>query len=205
MKRSERDLWQSATTLAGLGELTAQWLEGKISSQPGYADGCGPDEETTPLAGTLAAACRAGLVTTNSQPGADFVGVTGGRVVQRATVHAFADEVAYEWLPDAAGGAGLWVCAGKAAARRIYYATCDEQTVSRWRVGWGQKGTRPDLGVCLSCHHIRDSWVGYGVCSRQAQDALCEAWQVTLIDPEPDRNDRLWPLLDRLAAHRSPR
>jgi hypothetical protein len=198
MKRHDLDLWQAAETLVDLGELVARWLEGKISSQPGYAEGCGPDPETTPLIGTLAAVNRAGLVTTNSQPG------VGG--VQRATVHAFVDEAAYRQICDDAKRAGLWLCAGKAPSR-THYVTPDGRTVSRWnpwKTGWG-RGAWPDLGVCLSRGDIRDSWIGYGICSRQAQDVLCDAWQTTLIDPEPGRNDRLWPLLDQLAAQRSRR
>jgi len=60
--------WHSARTLAGLGELTAQWLEGKIGYVPGYG-GAPPDEETEPLIPVLAAANRAGFVTIVSQPG----------------------------------------------------------------------------------------------------------------------------------------
>lgn len=40
----------------------------------------------------------------------------------------------------------------------------------------------------------------YDLCGDEAIDALCRACQGTLIDPEWDRNDRLWPLLDRAAA-----
>lgn len=36
--------WRQARSLPELGELTALWLEGAITSQPGYAPGYGPDQ-----------------------------------------------------------------------------------------------------------------------------------------------------------------
>ena len=51
MNRSDRKLWAQTRTLADLGELTAQWLEGRIASVPGY---CGsPADETASLAPVL--------------------------------------------------------------------------------------------------------------------------------------------------------
>ncbi len=61
--------WRAARTLAGLGELTAEWLEGTIASIPTVVPGYGPDEETAALIPVLAACNRAGYVTTVSQPG----------------------------------------------------------------------------------------------------------------------------------------
>jgi hypothetical protein len=61
--------WRAARTLADLGELTAQWLEGKIASIPTVMPGCGPGEESAELIPVLAACNRAGYVTTTSQPG----------------------------------------------------------------------------------------------------------------------------------------
>ena len=69
MRRTDRKRWASARTPADVGELTAQWLEGRIASQPGYAPGCGPDPETADLTGVLAACNRAGFITDTSQPG----------------------------------------------------------------------------------------------------------------------------------------
>lgn len=37
-----------------------------------------------------------------------------------------------------------------------------------------------------------------------AVEALSDAWQVTLIDPEWGRNDLLWPLLDAFAEQHNP-
>src|SRR5579875_366519 len=58
--------WTKATTLQQLGELVAEWLEGRISV-PIYNDG--PDPETEPLIPALAHLNRSGLVTDCSQPG----------------------------------------------------------------------------------------------------------------------------------------
>jgi hypothetical protein len=41
------------------------------------------------------------------------------------------------------------------------------------------------------------------VCHPEAVSAVCEAWQVTLIDPEWGRNDVLWPVLQRFAESQS--
>ena len=65
--------WRAARTLADLGELTAQWLEGKIASIPAVVPGCGPGEETAELIPVLAACNRAGYVTTVSRPGEEPV------------------------------------------------------------------------------------------------------------------------------------
>ena len=67
MNRNDYTTWRTARTLDDIGELTARWLEGSIQSQPGYQPGYGPDPETIPHIPVLAAACRTGFVTLNSQ------------------------------------------------------------------------------------------------------------------------------------------
>ncbi len=47
---------------------------------------------------------------------------------------------------------------------------------------------------------IEDDQAGYGICRPGAIEALCAAWQVTIIDPEWGRNDVLWPVLESFAA-----
>ena len=85
-RRAYGYLWKEARTLTGLGELTALWLEGAITYQPGYIGG--PSSETLPLISHLAAYNRAGMFTTCSQPATESP--TGA---QRAWVSAFCDEV----------------------------------------------------------------------------------------------------------------
>lgn len=79
---TKTDVWQTAGTLGELGELTAQWLEGKLSQTPTYGE---PDEETTEIRDTLICLNRAGYVTTFSQPGQPEEPAYDGRPwVQRA-------------------------------------------------------------------------------------------------------------------------
>ena len=80
MSTADRQAWEAARTLADLGELTAQWLEGAIASQPAYTPGCGPDPETAPLIPVLACCNRAGYVTNGSQPGEAGTGYDGALV-----------------------------------------------------------------------------------------------------------------------------
>ena len=189
----ESDLaaWQSARTLAGLGELTARWLEGTVTSVPGY---CGPpDEETKELVPVLAKLNRAGFVTTGSQPAFDGTGYDGARWQQRAAVDGFADPALTADLAEAAWAAGLFVVA------------YPPEKLPRWRYRYDRSVTvtmREDrrvtgFGVQLPRRHIRDSWLGYGICHRDAVNALCEAWQVTVIDPEWGRADLLWHVLEQ--------
>jgi hypothetical protein len=78
-----RLLWGQARTLADIGELTAQWLEGRITYLP--ADlGSAPDSETEALVPVLATVNRMGFVTDFSQPGVSVVESSGPRCVVSA-------------------------------------------------------------------------------------------------------------------------
>jgi hypothetical protein len=57
------------------------------------------------------------------------------------------------------------------------------------------------FGNHLDLRDIEDDQAGYGICHPGAIEALCAAWQVTIIDPEWGRNDVLWPALESFAAH----
>ena len=187
MNRTDRRRWASARTLADLGELTAQWLEGSIASQPGYAPGCGPDPETADLIPVLAACNRAGFVTDSSQPGA-----VGPGWDQRAAAEGFASPQDAERLRAVAQDAGLLV--------RV-------QQPTRWRYSraWAfpvtTSGTRyvTCFAVRLPRRHIRDAHLGYGICHPDAVGAICRARQVAVIDRDWGRNDRLWPALAEFA------
>jgi hypothetical protein len=77
--------WAEARTLTDIGQLTAQWLEGTITHNPGYGGPGGPDDETLALAPGLAIINRAGLVTDFSQPGERvFSGFQGKEPVRRS-------------------------------------------------------------------------------------------------------------------------
>jgi hypothetical protein len=190
MSDADRNAWESARTLADLGELTARWLEGDLASQPGYEPGAGPDPETTSLTGVLAALNRAGYVTRCSQPGESGISMDGTGWAQRAAVDGFAPAAVAGRIRDAAGQAGLSVILHAPMRRRS-------------RTGYGQvvPVTVEDGGPCtwfgaqVPRRDLRDAWTGYGICHRQAVKALCAAWQVTVIDLDWGRDDRLWPAL----------
>lgn len=185
--------WQSVRTLADLGKLTAQWLEGKIASVPTVVPGVGPDEETRDLVPVLAACNRAGFVTIVSQPGEEPVlGYDGEMWVQRAGVEGFATTAALEALRACASGKPLLLVAAPAAG-----------TERNWdcRIPVTMDGDRENtwFGVTLTREDIEDEPTGYGICGPQAVDAVCQAWQVVLVDPEWGRNDVLWPVLQAFA------
>ena len=188
VRKADRAAWQSARTLADLGELTAQWLEGQISSVPGYYGA--PDDETVPLVPVLARLNRAGFVTDCSQPGE----IDGEYDCdQRAAVQGYASRSLAQALGEAADAAHLIAI------------LCPPGSVPRWRYRYDSAVTVTQVngrhftgfGVRIPRRHIRDPHLGHGICSREAVDALCGAWQVTVIDPEWGRNDVLWHALDQ--------
>ena len=190
MSAADLAAWQSARTLADLGKLTAQWLERRVASQPGYTAGCGPDPETAPLITVLAAANRAGFITCSSQPGYTGASEDTG---QRAAVEGFAGHGHALTLIREARTAGLTVVAyPPVMLPRRRYRHVQSVAVTRYA---GQDVTW--FGVQVPRGHITSRITGYGICHRDAVDALCGAWQITIIDPQWGRNTVLW---DTLAA-----
>lgn len=186
MDRNTARLWGEARTLTDLGELVALWLHGRIPSQPGYMPGFGPDEETAELIPTLTALNRAGYVTDGSQPGCDEH-EDGRHWLQRAAVEGFADDDTAQLLCETADLAGM-IHVARRSAWRCSWRTSVPVTLLNGRRHTG-------FGTQLSRRHLR--WT-YAECNREAQRALSDAWQVTLVDPEWGRDDRLWPLLRRV-------
>jgi hypothetical protein len=173
--------WHNARTLADLGELTAQWLEGKQGCTLGYSGGV-PDEETGPLVPVLAAANRAGFVTHHC--------------AQRANVSGYAGPEAFARLMAASSGADLIITAARALddseERRfgpLFAVTLDEGEEFTWD------------GIALSRPILERD---YGDWHPAVVRELSAAWQVTLIDPVWGRNDVLWPVLEKFAADREP-
>jgi hypothetical protein len=192
MGRAEQRIWAEPTTLDGLGELHAQWLEGRLRAQPGYCAPVDVDEDDVPgMAELFAACCRAGFVTTQSQAAAACVGYDGAWWEQRAAVEGFADDATLDRLTVMADAAGLSIQAGRAGRR-----TNQRQAVPvTTRDGYEHTG----FGAIRSVSHLADDWLGYGMCSDAAIDAVIDAWQVLVYDPEWGSNDRLWPALARFA------
>lgn len=185
MPADERTVWQAARTVPDLGQRCALWLEGSLRSQPAYATGAPrrPDPETIALIPVLAAANRAGFYTTNSQsPDAAYAGSPDE--VYNTFVHGFADYAAAERLIKLLTGSGLaW-----SAWRPATGAERSENLPRDW--WWGH-----------SRREITDFWGHH--CDPGAVDALLDAWQFHIEDPEPGRGDRLWPLLAEFANQRS--
>lgn len=185
--------WATARSLADLGELTAQWLEGKLASVPMVIPGYGPDEETTDLIPVLAASNRAGFITTCSQPGEEPVpGYDEEMWTQRAAVDGFAAAATLEALRAHTAGKPLYLMAVPvdSPVRNCEIqipVTMDGERENTW------------FGVPLCREDIEDEDAGYGMCHPDAIEAICTAWQVTLIDPEWGRNDVLWPVLQAFA------
>jgi hypothetical protein len=176
--------WHSARTLADLGWLTALFLQGHIGQTPSH-DGP-PDRETADLITALTACNRAGFVTDNSQPGVPSDAYGSG---QRAWVSGFASNDVLARLRVAAAGTGLIVSAARAdedSPGPLIPVTLDYGEEFTW-AGGGQPRSE------LEDHYGR-------LCHPDAIRAVCDAWQVNIIDPEWGRNDVLWPALEKFAA-----
>ena len=172
----DRPAWARARTLEDLGELTAQWLEGRIQSQPGYYGPCDVDEELAPgLTDTLIALNRAGFLTNNSQAGSAEYG-------QQAAVIGFASPAVAERL--ARGLDGTEYRYTTLSARRPFQRADGDPAA---QFNWHASG-RGISGMYFGLH-------------RQALDALRDAKQLTIYDPQIGRNT-LWAALS--AATRQP-
>ena len=177
-------LWYSARTLADLGGLTALFLEGHISQVPGHGGPSG--RETTDLIAVLTACNRAGFVTGNSQPGVPIDAYGSG---QRAWVSGFASNNVLAQLRAAAVGTGLNITAARASEDNpgpFITVTLDYGEEFTW-AGGGQSRSE------LEDHYSR-------LCHPDAVRAICDAWQVNIIDPEWGRNGVLWPALEKFVA-----
>lgn len=190
VKRTEERQWAQASSLTELGELTARWLTGELGQTPTY-DGP-PDPETLQTPGVvpaLVAANRAGLLTTQSQPGDHAPpGSCGAALRQRAALEALAEEATVDRLDRAIGGTSLWMVTHRWPRRR-WTRLCrlcvrPVTTVAGNVVtGFGYQLPRSELSW----------WPG------ASRDAVADAVQVTVFDPVWDRNAVLWPALHRFA------
>lgn len=165
MSRADRRTWADARTVADLGQLMALWLEGDLKSWPGYEAGYGPDEETRPLVSALAAANRAGFLTTNSQPGTDGTGYDGARWRQRAAVDGFVSD------PD------MLQRVRRAAQRNGLRVTTDGQ----WTVVTERAGEPiTAFGQRIDDRVLRSTWPGI---HRTAYRAVADAQPVAVVHP----------------------
>jgi len=180
MPDEDKVVWRTAASLADVAALTARWLTGELRGQPGY---CGPvdvDEEDAPgMTDVLISCNRAGFLTASSQAGYDGAGYDGAHWRQFAAVDGLISDADLPLLHAALAGTGMVVDAsgdGQAVTFRQGHAYT-------W---FGRRRKRTDLA---------DDWTGYGICSPAAVAELLRACPVVVYDPEPGRDDRLWPAL----------
>lgn len=194
MSRRDCRLWQSANSVADLGELLARWLEGDLKSWPGYETGCGPDPETRRLIPTLVALNRAGYLTTNSQPGLMGPGFDGAWWSQRAAVtgHIADRALLGQLLLAAADHALLTVVTGGQEQywpESIPVTTRNSETVTDFGAHLGRRDLRcvwPQLGERVFAPTI----------NADAFTAVEQAWQVTIVAPDFGASgERMWPVL----------
>lgn len=186
MSRTDRRRWQNARTATDLGDLMARWLEGRIGSRPGYTPRYGPDDETAPLVPALAALCRAGYITTCSQPGLAAQGADGGWWEQRAAVEGVVtDPRLLHRLVAAATAAGMLVrtvdysrdIPGEAP---IPITTCDGETTA----AAGRRITAADMAV---------EWPGL---NPELYEEITHGTYVHVVHPEfGPTGERLWDAL----------
>lgn len=168
--------WAAAQTMNDLCDLTIDWLEGRIQSQPGYYGPVDVDEDDAPgLTAALVALNRAGFLTYNSQAGHDGPGYDGYRWMQRAAVDGFTTSATVDQLVQALTGSPFVVDIGGVVP-----------------VTWGA-GCRllTSFGGHPSAREVEFLYRG---CGEPAVAEVRNAVHVVLHDPQVGRND-LWPVL----------
>jgi hypothetical protein len=193
MSRSDKKRWKNARTFRDIAELVALWLEGELSSWPGYQPRYGPDDETQPWTGVLAAANRAGYLTIGSQPGFSGEGFDGKLCQQRAAVEGFiADHALLLGLIDAAEKAGIDV--------RLH-SLLDAWGSDAITVTTRDLEPNTEFGTALSVVDLRFMWRG---CSPEAVDAIAGTHHVTITDREYGPHTRLWNVLEQVTTRPVP-
>ncbi|MBI0296284.1 hypothetical protein JBE04_17895 [Streptomyces sp. PRKS01-29] len=177
--------WKKAASVADLGQLTADWLEGRIPTIPGCVGEEGPDEETQHLVPVLAAVNRAGYVTTCSQPGHPPVRGYDGRMwQQRAAVEGWvADHRLLDRLRVGAKRAGIEVIAHRPGGR--WHDGIPVTEADREPYTWFARTERYRRQIAYE-------WRGVG---GRAVREVRRSTYLTLVDPVWGRDDRLWPVL----------
>ncbi|PVC73488.1 hypothetical protein DBP18_14170 [Streptomyces sp. CS081A] len=175
--------WRSAQTIGGLGQVMADWLEGRIPARPGYYD-TRPDTETDPLIPTLARLCRGGLVTVDSQPGLEGPGHDGAHWRQKAYVEGYIDDRGplLRQILRAVDAAGMGtIRANRPPADPVPFTDRDGQ---------------PTAGITVRYprNQLARDWEGIG--RRAFRDLRAHGVHLVFYDPVWGRNDRLWPALD---------
>lgn len=174
----EEELWAAARTLRDYGELTAQWLEGRVATQPGYIGGVDVDEAPG-LTEALVELNRAEFVTTESQAGSACTGSDNVRWAQVAAVLGLTTRETADWFSAQLVGTRF-----RAVVRPVRRASDGDS-----------------YGVPVTWMDGEErTWFG-PVSDLMAVPVDAEV-AVTVYDPAPGPND-LWPVLLRAARRLS--
>jgi hypothetical protein len=167
-------MWRRARDYVDLCECAARFAEGRLTSFPGWG-APGLDAESQPLAALLAGLCRAGFLTTASQPG---TAIARQGYQQRAFVAGFLDAEALATLPSSglciAGIRSVALSRDGRGARVIGRAGTQEQELQLFRDAVPRR-----------------AWLELGLRAH-----------VTLYDPVWGRNERLWTSLAEWISER---
>jgi hypothetical protein len=173
----DRGVWRQATTLEAAGELTARWLEGGSSYQPGHL-AAGFDEETRPIAAALAELNRNGLFTKESQPG-----LLTGSAAQRQYVTGFC---------SASLAGELLALSTRTELVTVAHAPGDASSAA---IPVTLAGTEVTTVLGSSENPVDDEQISDW--ADETNDALAlllaDSWYVEILDPVWGRNDVLLP------------
>ncbi len=175
----DRGVWRQATTLEAAGELTARWLEGGSSYQPGHfaAD---YDDETNPIAAALAELNRNGLFTKESQPG-----IQDGAAAQRQYVTGFC---------SAATAGGLLALSTRTELVTIAHAPGEASSAA---IPVTLDGAEVVTVLGSSENPVDEEQIK--AWSDETNDSLAlllaDSWYVEILDPVWGRNDVLLPVV----------
>jgi hypothetical protein len=179
MAEADARFWREPTNVRELALVGALYIRGYLRSQPAYQPGAPVDDETFDLIPALVAANRAGFFTTGSQPGDDEHDM-------KAYVTGFADEPTMLALRNLLLDSGL-----DYRIRRTSAGSDHDNEYSNRRIRWG-----------VDSPSNVESFYGT-VCNEQAVEALLDAYQIVIEDPEVGNNARVWRLLEEFAAARN--
>ncbi|GAA3267910.1 DUF6919 domain-containing protein [Streptomyces lavendulae] len=172
--------WRDAGTIAEIGQVMARWLTGEVRGWSGHGDGVDP--ETRHLLPTLVALNRAGVVTTNSQPGEVGTGYDGAHWRQKAFAAVIVDDRSplLDRLIRSANSSGLTVLRGN---------RYPGLTVLTDRNGEPQMA----LAGSVPRNHLAREWSCLG--SQGLKELRDHGAVLHVVDPVWGRDDRLWPAL----------
>lgn len=173
------NVWSRAKSLQDLGELTVQWLEGKLKWH--FSQFAEPDAETSEISGHLLQINRLGLLTEFSQP-AEILNDGSG---QRACISGFSDEATAKKLATLNLHTDLLVFIfepGSLFSQKPYGyqipVTVEEYHPFTW---------------CGSVSgYEMESFEELGLLGTDALTSIAESWYVIAIDTKWGRKSYLW-------------